>query len=231
MSYQLVGDLQKKACPKGAVTVSQACRLLDVSRSGYYANVGAHKQRLGSPAVCAASVHLKAAFAASHKAYGSRRLATAMAERGLAMGRHRVRALMRLNGIRPVWRRKFVHTTHSKHTMAVSTNVLNRQFAQALPNQVWVCDIAYIRTRSGWLYLAGRAGFALAQDCGMGHGYSYACGAGVRGVADGYRSKKSSTWVDCAFRQRHAICQRSTPSAAEKVWPDWQHEPQGKLLG
>ena len=154
MSYQLVEDLQKKACPKGAVTVSQACRLLDVSRSGYYANVAAHKQRLGSPAVCAASVHLKAAFAASHKAYGSRRLATAMAERGLAMGLHRVRTLMRLNGIRPVWRRKFVHTTDSKHTMAVSTNVLNRQFAQALPNQVWVCDITYIRTRSGWLYLA-----------------------------------------------------------------------------
>ena len=154
MSYQLVEDLQKKACPKGAVTVSQACRLLDVSRSGFYPNVAAHKQRLGSPAVCAASVHLEAAFAASHKAYGSRRLATAMAERGLTTARHRVRTLMRLNVIRPVWRRKFVHTTDSKHTMAVSPNVLNRQFEQALPNQVWVCDITYIRTRSGWLYLA-----------------------------------------------------------------------------
>ena len=152
MSYQLVEDLQKKASPQ--VAVSQACRLLDVSRSGYYANAAAHKQRLGAPAVCAASVHLKAAFSASHKAYGSRRLTAAMAERGLAMGRHRVRTLMRLNGLRPVWRRKFVHTTDSKHTMAVSSNVLNRQFAQALPNQVWVCDITYIRTRSGWLYLA-----------------------------------------------------------------------------
>ena len=77
-----------------------------------------------------------------------------MAERGQAMGRHRVRTLMRLNGLRPVWRRKFVHATDGKHTLAVSGNVLNRQFAQALPNQVWVCDITYIRTRSGWLYLA-----------------------------------------------------------------------------
>ena len=81
MSYQLVEDLQKKACLK--VAVSQACRVLEVSRSGYYANVAAHKQRLAAPVVCAASVHLKAAFAASHKAYGSRRLRTAMAERGL----------------------------------------------------------------------------------------------------------------------------------------------------
>ena len=38
--------------------------------------------------------------------------------------------------------------------MAVSSNVLNRQFKQALPNQAWVCDITYIRTRSSWLYLA-----------------------------------------------------------------------------
>ena len=76
-----------------------------------------------------------------------------MAERGLVLGRHRVRTLMRLNGLRPVWRRKFVHTTDRKHTMAVSANVLNRQFEQALPNEVWVCDITYIRTKSGWLYL------------------------------------------------------------------------------
>ena len=153
MSYQLVEDLQKRASPKGVVTVSQACRTLGVSRSGYYANVAAHKQRMAAPVVCAASVHLKAAFAASHKAYGSRRLTTAMAERGQPMGRHRVRTLMRLSGLRPVWRRKFAHTTDSKHSMAVSSNVLNRQFEQALPNMVWVCDITYIRTRSGWLYL------------------------------------------------------------------------------
>ena len=140
MSYQLVEALQKKAVPK--VAVSQVCRILEVSRSGYYANVVAHKQRQAEPVVCAASVHLKAAFAASHKAYGSRRLRTAaMAERGLTMGRHRVRTLMRLNGLRPVLRRKFVHTTDSKHGLAVSPNVLDRQFEQTSPNQAWVADI------------------------------------------------------------------------------------------
>ena len=152
MSYQLVEDLQKKACPK--VAVVKACRILEVSRSGYYAHQTAARQRRATPVVCAASVHLKAAFAASHKAYGSRRLRTAMARRCIVVGRHRVRTLMRLNGLRPVWRRKFVHTTDSKHGLAVSANVLNRQFEQALPNSVWVCDITYIRTGSGWLYLA-----------------------------------------------------------------------------
>ena len=152
MSYQLVEDLQKKAYPPVAVT--QACRVLEVSRSGYYAHQAGIKQRLVAPTVCAASVHLKAAFAASQRAYGSRRLRTAMAKRGMVMGRHRIRTLMRLNGLRPVWRRKFIHTTDSKHGLAVSANVLNRQFEQALPNSVWVCDITYIRTRGGWLYLA-----------------------------------------------------------------------------
>ena len=121
MRYQLVKELQKKA-----PTVVQACRVLEVSRAGYYAHQAAHAQRLAAPAVCAASVHLKAAFAASYKTYGSPRLRTAIPERGLAMGRHRVRILMQINGLRPVWRRKFAHTTDSKHTMAVSDNALNR---------------------------------------------------------------------------------------------------------
>ena len=38
--------------------------------------------------------------------------------------------------------------------MPVSSNVLDRRFTRALPNQAWVSDINYIRTRSGWLYLA-----------------------------------------------------------------------------
>ena len=149
MSYQLVEDLHKKAVP--AITVSQACRILEVSRSGYYA---AAKRRRATPAACAASVYLKAAFAASGRTYGSRRLLTALRARGLTMGRHRVRSLMRANALRSVWRRKFVHTTDSKHAMPVSANVLARQFDRPLPNQAWVCDITYLRTRSGWLYLA-----------------------------------------------------------------------------
>ena len=174
MSYQLINDLQQKASPTTTsttgttrtststiattntdiVTVRQACRVLDVSRAGYYAHQAARRRRAAAPVICAASVHLKAAFAASHKAYGSRRLQTAMAARGLKMSRHQVRALMKRNGIRPVWKRKFIHTTDSKHNLPVSLNVLNRQFEQVLPDKVWVCDITYIRTGSGWLYLA-----------------------------------------------------------------------------
>lgn len=146
MSYALIEDLKKKA-----TTVTQACRVLGVSRAGYYS---AAKASRACPKACATSVHLKAAFAASGRTYGSRRLCAALQSQGLSIGRYRVRSLMRANQLRSIWRRKFIHTTDSKHSMPVSSNVLDRQFALDLPNQAWVSDITYIRTRSGWLYLA-----------------------------------------------------------------------------
>ena len=47
-----------------------------------------------------------------------------------------------------------MYSTDSQHDLPVLPNVLARQFDQPLPNQAWLCDITYIRTRSGWLYLA-----------------------------------------------------------------------------
>ena len=146
MSFQLVEQLQQKAVP-----VNQMCRVLGISRSGYYT---ARKRDQAQPVVCEASVHMKAAFAASGGAYGSRRLRTAVASRGIVIGIYRLRRLMRKHGLRSVWKRKFVHTTDSRHALPISPNVLNRQFNPTRPNQAWVADITYIRTRSGWLYLA-----------------------------------------------------------------------------
>ena len=54
--------------------------------------------------------------------------------------------------MRPVWQHKFVLTINSKHSLAVRPNVLSRHFKQTEINQAWVCDMTYIRTRSGWLY-------------------------------------------------------------------------------
>jgi len=145
MSYQLIHQLQKEAIP-----VQQSCRVLAVSRSGYYAA----QRRAAKPSVCKASVHLKATFTASQQSYGSRRLVTAMANAGFSIGRYKVRSLMRQAALKPVWKRKFVHTTDSKHDLPIAANVLNRRFNPAAPNVAYVTDITYIRTGSGWLYLA-----------------------------------------------------------------------------
>lgn len=145
MSYRLVAHLQEKA-----VSVSAACRVLEVSRSGYYA----HRRARPSPKRLHEQTHVRAAFAASGASYGSRRVMHALREQGLRMGRYRVRTLMREAGLRTTWKRKFVSTTDSKHTLPVAGNVLDRQFDVAGPNRAWVSDITYIRTAQGWLYLA-----------------------------------------------------------------------------
>jgi transposase InsO family protein len=145
MIYQLVHQLQKEAIP-----VQQSCRVLDVSRSGYYEA----RRRSAKPVVCKVSTHLKAEFQASQQSYGSRRLVTAMANAGFRIGRYKVRRLMRREALKPVWKRKFVHTTDSKHDLPIAANVLNRQFNPPAPNLAYVSDITYIRTGAGWLYLA-----------------------------------------------------------------------------
>ena len=146
MSYQLVAELSEKA-----VTVGTLCRVLGVSRSGYY---GSRQRAQAAPKVCATSFQLKAEFAASGRVYGSRRLGAVLRSKGLRIGRYRIRRMMREHRLRALWRRKFIHTTDSGHALPVSDNVLARRFNPSRPNQAWVSDITYIRTRSGWLYLA-----------------------------------------------------------------------------
>jgi putative transposase len=86
--------------------------------------------------------------------YGSSRLVTAMKNQGIEIGRHKVRSLMRKASLKPVWKRKFIHTTDSKHGLSVAANVLDRQLNPVAPNMAYVSDITYIRTGAGRLYLA-----------------------------------------------------------------------------
>lgn len=145
MIHRLITQVQQKA------STARLCRLLGVSRSGYYAAL----RRQQSPTKpCLVTSALKSSFAASGRSYGSRRLQAALNQQGLTVGRHRVRRLMKEQQLRPIWKRKFVHTTDSKHNLPIATNVLARQFDPSAANQAWVADITYIRTRSGWLYLA-----------------------------------------------------------------------------
>ncbi len=144
MIYTLVAQVQQKA------SIVQACRVLQVSRAGYYAA----RRRLKELTICTASVQVKAAFVTNHRCYGSRRIVDELKAQSIIIGRYKVRRLMREAGIKPVWRKKFVNTTDSQHDFPVAENLLNRQFNPPQPNQVWTSDITYPRTKNGWLYLA-----------------------------------------------------------------------------
>jgi len=127
------------------------CRVLGVSRSGFYA---ARTRRRAVPRLCVHAAQVRAVFEASGGNYGSRRIRAALQRQGVLLGRYRIRTLMRREGLKARWRRKFVHTTDSRHPLPVADNVLDRRFDPATPDRVWACDISYIRTGSGWLYLA-----------------------------------------------------------------------------
>lgn len=131
--------------------MAYVCRLLGVSRSGFYE---ASKRAEAPASICPVTVQLKASFAASGGSYGSRPLRKALHAKGMEIGIYKIRRMMRANGLRSAWKRKFVHTTDSKHDLPIAENVLNRQFEPEAVNTAWVADITYIRTRSGWLYLA-----------------------------------------------------------------------------
>ena len=107
MTYRCMDQLQTKAA-----SITSLCQLFGVSRAGYYA---ARTRQSTPKKVCSATVHLRAAFAASGRSYGSRRLCEALHASGVYLGRHRVRTLMKINGIQPIWKRKFIHTTNSCH--------------------------------------------------------------------------------------------------------------------
>lgn len=124
--HRLVIHMQKKAA------VTRLCSLLGISRSGFYAK----QVRLAQPVVVTPEqVHLQAAFEASGRTYGSRRLSKVMQAKGLSMGRQRTRTLMKRLQLRARWRRKFKHTTNSKHELPVAQNILNRQFNPKQANQ------------------------------------------------------------------------------------------------
>ena len=128
------------------------CRVLQVSRAGYYAwrkrAPSAHwlkDQRL--------LVQIRASHAASHGNYGSPRVVHDVRAAGERCSVHRVARLMRANSIRARRKRHWRTTTLSHHDLVVAQNTLNRQFNPSGPNQVWVSDITYVRTRQNWLYL------------------------------------------------------------------------------
>jgi len=133
--------------------VTVMCRVLKVSRGGYYA----WKLRPESPRLSQdrrMAVTIAAIQQMVKRVYGAPRVHRELKARGEKVGRKRVARLMKQNGLQSRCRRKFRVTTQSNHSHAVAPDLLQRNFTPVAPNQAWVADITYISTRQGWLYLA-----------------------------------------------------------------------------
>lgn len=129
------------------------CRVLDVSRSGYYAWLR-HPESKRDKDDKALSREILEIHQESFCTYGSPRVYRELKRRGKHIGEKRIVRLMRKDGLKAKTKRKFKVTTDSKHHFPVAPNLLNREFTPEEPNQKWASDITYIWTAEGWLYLA-----------------------------------------------------------------------------
>ncbi len=148
MKYQFIADHQAE------FSITLMCRVLGVSRSGYYAG----RKRPPSARKMADQglvEQIETIHQDSRRTYGSPRIHQELAENGVQCGHNRVARLMQMVGLAAKQSSKFkITTTDSHHDYPVAPNVLDRDFTAERPNQKWLTDITYIPTDEGWLYLA-----------------------------------------------------------------------------
>ena len=132
--------------------VSRMCKVLKVSRSGYYAwrtrPVSAREmanQRLYTL--------IEGVYDAYEGVYGSPRIYHELKDL-VPCSENRIARLMRLHKLRAKQSKRFRTTTKRNRKHRAAPNVLQRDFKADRPDQKWLTDITYIPTQEGWLYLA-----------------------------------------------------------------------------
>ena len=129
------------------------CRVLEVSASGYYAwrrrMISARTredQRLQQ--------RIRTIHERSRQTYGAPRIHAELREEGTRVGRKRVARLMKELGLVGVSRRRWTVTTRRDRSARPAPDLVDRRFVAEGPDQLWVADITYVPTRTGFLYLA-----------------------------------------------------------------------------
>jgi len=138
---------------QGRHSIGAMSRVLQVSRSGFYAWAGRPPARRACE-----DAHLGQLIRGIHQlsrgTYGTPRIHAELMAGGRHVGRKRVARLMRERGLRGVSRRKWTTTTKRDWAAAVAPDLIKRDFTAGGPNQLWVADITYVPTWAGFLYLA-----------------------------------------------------------------------------
>ena len=134
---------------KDKYSISEMCRLFDVSRSGYYGFV----KRMNKPAKdLELSELIRECQVETKQTYGYRRVAIWLERKGV---HHNPKTILRVMNkyslLSVVRRRRYCNYSQALHRY---DNLLNRDFHADRPNQKWVTDISYIKTAQGFLYLS-----------------------------------------------------------------------------
>jgi putative transposase len=129
------------------------CRVLEVSRSGYYAWM--HRQP--SKRTCEneqLKMEVREIFYNNRKRYGSRRITDTLRDRGKRYNTKRVGKLLKTLGLYAKATRRFKRARPKTSWHDGITDLVNREFTASQMNHVWTSDITYLWTKEGWMYLA-----------------------------------------------------------------------------
>jgi putative transposase len=134
-------------------TIARMARLLEVSRSGYYASLA---RQPSVRAVRAERIEAKIVWfhGESDEVSGSPRILVDLREDGEVISRKTVAKSMRRLGLRGVCPKRWRTTTVVDRGDAYPPDAVERVWDTGALNRVWVGDITYLRTWEGWLYLA-----------------------------------------------------------------------------
>lgn len=148
MKYSFIAQ-HKKTWPIGLM-----CRLMGVSRTGFYHYQKHTVNRADDPAHQEMLAWVKKIAETTDNSYGSRRMKMALNLLGFPVNRDKARKLMKAAGVVVKHKKKYKVTTDSNHKQPVFDNLLERDFSPRQPDQVYAADVTYIWTSEGWIYLA-----------------------------------------------------------------------------
>ena len=138
---------------KAYFPISLLCRVLKVSRSGYYD----WKDRSPSKRArenAALTHQITQIHERSRGTYGYPRVHAELRALGVRCSRKRVARLMRKGGLSGCRRGRKKRTTHRDPSATPAPDLVKRNFVSAAPNKIWTADITYVHTQEGFLYLA-----------------------------------------------------------------------------
>jgi putative transposase len=138
---------------RGSFGVEPICQTLEIAPSSYYA---ARSRPPSARSVRDAELgaDIGRIHRANYAVYGARKLWHALRREGTTVGRDQVGRLMRGLGLAGAVRGKTRRTTIPSELSPRPADLVNRSFAAPAPNRLWVADLTYVSTWSGFVYTA-----------------------------------------------------------------------------
>lgn len=144
---------EEKADPDSPWSVAEMCRVLEVSRSGFYDWEARTPSRHELDDRLLAE-EIEAIWECSARTYGAPRVHAWLHRQGYRVARKRVARIMRERGWCGQMGRIRVRTTRRDRAAAPAPDLVDRRLDPDAPDRLWAGDVTYLRTGQGWLYLA-----------------------------------------------------------------------------